>query len=533
MPGQNALTPAGPRALARADSPAQDTSPAPVHMTWDGNVSELNEDSPRFVAAIGETVAIKVAATGRNPEKGRVFQVTLFHLDFSKIGVDTDELTDEKDVKKTVDTHLYLAEVDPGMPVPAPALRTHGLRPTDLVGAPRFGEIAAEVRDFIGDLPLVGGPTLESDRAILSAELRRAGVDTIDRNPCAKVYHHRLDVDRKMASDLADDVRETAAGAKGASESLKKMADTFEEGGILTDRRFDSRAEQLRQTASFLVDKASQATEEVERLVDKVDRRGRRDPQTVRLRWTAPALAAQAGHQGPRRPGHGRLQPRPPVWDSNVSELSEDSPRFVAAIDEAVAIKVATTGPDPGKDRIFQVTLFRLDFSGISLGTAELRENERVDKTVETSLYQTVVNPGMPVPEETLITHGLWQADLEDAPRFGEIAHEVRVFIGNLPLADGPTLERDRAFLSAELKRAGVDPIDRNPCTTAYHHRLDAYGEMAAEFADYMEKTAKEVHEATKEADRLTGKTDKVESGQNIGCLVLVIGIVFLLFALR
>ncbi len=239
-----------------------------------------------------------------------------------------------------------------------------------------------------------------------------------------------------------------------------------------------------------------------------------------------------AGRRAPARAGGPapEVDPTPIDVGWSVNELNEDSPRFLVAIDEAVAVKVAATGPDPERDRIIQVTLFHLDFSGMDVRTEALKAGKDARGTVDAPLYRTEVNPGMPTPERALRTHGLRQADLGGAPRFEEIAHEVRVFIGNLPLVGGDTLERDRAFLSAELKRAGVDPLDRNPCTTVYHHRMDAYGEEMSELADKMERNADEAEKIADEMEGLAGRAEASSSlAGKVGCLVLVIGIFWLI----
>ncbi len=166
----------------------------------------------------------------------------------------------------------------------------------------------------------------------------------------------------------------------------------------------------------------------------------------------------------------GRLSPAPPGREPepglDAMILDEDSPRLLVALGEAACVRVSATGPDPGKDRVIEIVLTVADFGGV-----DTDGDPRPDttKTVRgQSTYATRVNPGTPVPAKVLAAHGLRAADLEGAPRFGEIAGEVRAFIGTLPVIGGKTLARDKAFLSAELRRAGVDTLDRNPSPRVY-----------------------------------------------------------------
>lgn len=180
---------------------------------------------------------------------------------------------------------------------------------------------------------------------------------------------------------------------------------------------------------------------------------------------------------GARR--HGELSPAPPGREPepglDAMILDTDSPRLLVALGEAACIWVAATGPDPGKDRAIEVVLTVADF-----GDVDTDGDPRSDttKTVRgQSTYATRVNPGAPVPAKVLAAHGLRAADLAGAPRFEEIASEVRAFIGTLPVIGGKTLARDKAFLSAELRRAGVDTLDRNPSPRVYCRGADLHPE--------------------------------------------------------
>ena len=66
-----------------------------------------------------------------------------------------------------------------------------------------------------------------------------------------------------------------------------------------------------------------------------------------------------------------------------------------------------------------------------------------------------LVQPGMPIPEGAISVHGITDAMVADAPRFAQVAEELRqVLVGHLPVAYNATF--DRKFMHAEMARAGV-----------------------------------------------------------------------------
>lgn len=70
--------------------------------------------------------------------------------------------------------------VDPERDIPAEASRIHGFTNGDLVGKPKFAEIAAEMLDFLGDAPIVAH-NAPFDFGFLDAELLRAGFPKLNR----------------------------------------------------------------------------------------------------------------------------------------------------------------------------------------------------------------------------------------------------------------------------------------------------------------------------------------------------------------
>ena len=67
--------------------------------------------------------------------------------------------------------------VDPGIPIPPEATAVHGIRNEDLVGAPSFGQIAADLAEFLAGCDLAGFGLLAFDLPLLRNEFERAGVE--------------------------------------------------------------------------------------------------------------------------------------------------------------------------------------------------------------------------------------------------------------------------------------------------------------------------------------------------------------------
>jgi DNA polymerase-3 subunit epsilon len=101
-------------------------------------------------------------------------------------------------------------------------------------------------------------------------------------------------------------------------------------------------------------------------------------------------------------------------------------------------IDFETTGLSPETDRIVEIGI--ACFAGREL----------------TNLKHWLVNPGMPIPEQARNVHGIGDTEVAGAPKFEQIAMElVEVLRSHLPVAYNAGF--DRAFLHAELERAGFD----------------------------------------------------------------------------
>lgn len=100
-------------------------------------------------------------------------------------------------------------------------------------------------------------------------------------------------------------------------------------------------------------------------------------------------------------------------------------------------IDFETTGFDEARDRVVEV------------GVVCFQRGE------VTRRISWLIQPGMAIPESAITVHGISDAMVADAPRFEQVAEELRQALwGHLPVAYNATF--DRKFLHAEMARAGV-----------------------------------------------------------------------------
>lgn len=97
-----------------------------------------------------------------------------------------------------------------------------------------------------------------------------------------------------------------------------------------------------------------------------------------------------------------------------------------------------TTGTDPGKDRIIEMALIKLNPDGTR------------------DRYVRRVNPGMPIPPSSTAIHGISDDDVKDMPIFKLIAHEVFDWMKNCDLGGYSSGKFDIPLLAEEFLRVGI-----------------------------------------------------------------------------
>ncbi len=112
-----------------------------------------------------------------------------------------------------------------------------------------------------------------------------------------------------------------------------------------------------------------------------------------------------------------------------------------------VVIDFETTGRDPERDRVIEIGV-------VTFVKGKVAQRQSL-----------LVNPGIPVPEESRAVHGITDEELAGAPVFGTVMPRVLDLLqGKLPVAYNASF--DRSFLLAELRRAapeGMTPADMPP----------------------------------------------------------------------
>jgi DNA polymerase-3 subunit epsilon len=120
-----------------------------------------------------------------------------------------------------------------------------------------------------------------------------------------------------------------------------------------------------------------------------------------------------------------------------------------------LAFDLETTGLDGEKARIVEFCFIELD--------AELRELSR---------WSELVNPGMPIPQETVEVHGITDAMVAGKPAFKEFAARIQAFVQDAVLV-AHNHKFDLEILSRELGRSGQPGLKPNhPCIDT--HRIES-----------------------------------------------------------
>ena len=100
-----------------------------------------------------------------------------------------------------------------------------------------------------------------------------------------------------------------------------------------------------------------------------------------------------------------------------------------------VALDIETTGLDPSRDRIIEFGAVRFTFAGVA------------------GKYETLVDPGVPLPEAVVRITGIEPTLLHGAPSFNAVRLDIEEFLGDAAIV-GHNIAFDLEFLA----RAGVEP---------------------------------------------------------------------------
>lgn len=142
-----------------------------------------------------------------------------------------------------------------------------------------------------------------------------------------------------------------------------------------------------------------------------------------------------------------------------------------------------TTGINISSDRIVEISVLKISPNG--------EEERRTD----------LINPGMPIPPESSMIHGIYDKDVENAPSFREIAKNLANFLKGCDLAGFNILKFDVPMLVEEFLRADVsfDISKRKLLDAQKIFHLMEKRNLSAAYKFYCNKTLDNAHSA--EAD--------------------------------
>jgi DNA polymerase III subunit epsilon len=142
-----------------------------------------------------------------------------------------------------------------------------------------------------------------------------------------------------------------------------------------------------------------------------------------------------------------------------------------------------TTGTDHAKDRIIELAFIKI-----------LPDGKR-DK------YTKRVNPGIPIPPETTLIHGIKDEDVKNAPTFKQIAHSLYDWMRGSDLGGYNSSKFDLPLLAEEFLRAGinVDFTERHMVDVQQIFFKMESRSLSAAYSFYCQKQLENAHSA--EAD--------------------------------
>ncbi len=101
-------------------------------------------------------------------------------------------------------------------------------------------------------------------------------------------------------------------------------------------------------------------------------------------------------------------------------------------------LDVEATGLTPRADRIIELAIIKIS-----------------PDSTETA-HTWLLNPGVPIPVETVAIHGITDEGVKSCPSFAAVAHDIRAFIGDADLGGFNITRFDIPILCEEFSRAGI-----------------------------------------------------------------------------
>jgi len=151
-----------------------------------------------------------------------------------------------------------------------------------------------------------------------------------------------------------------------------------------------------------------------------------------------------------------------------------------------------TTGTDVAKDRIVEIAVVKVMPDGqVNTWPAQRGKEHRL-----------LINPCMPIPIEASMVHGIYDADVKNAPTFEEFAPKLFKFLFDCDLGGFNSNRFDIPMLAEEFLRANVDFSleGRNLIDVQVIFHLMEQRNLKAAYKFYCDKSLEDAHEALPDA---------------------------------
>lgn len=151
-----------------------------------------------------------------------------------------------------------------------------------------------------------------------------------------------------------------------------------------------------------------------------------------------------------------------------------------------------TTGTDVAKDRIVEIAVVKIMPDG-QVNTLPSQPGKE---------HRMLINPGMPIPIESSMVHGIYDADVKDAPTFEQAATKLFKFLMDCDLGGFNSNRFDIPLLAEEFLRAGINFSleGRNLVDVQVIYHMMEPRSLKAAYKFYCGKDLEDAHEALPDA---------------------------------
>lgn len=137
--------------------------------------------------------------------------------------------------------------------------------------------------------------------------------------------------------------------------------------------------------------------------------------------------------------------------------------------DVFVCVDLETTGLDAEKDAIIEMAAMRFTF----------------DKEIER--FETLIDPGVPIPEESSKIHHIFDNMVVGKPKIQDVLPQILQFIGKIPVV-GHGIGTDFAFLIKNCERHSIPATLREHTTIDTLRMARLYGESPTNSLEMLRK---------------------------------------------